>query len=126
MKSIILLLTSVLLVSLTPKSMSVEPSKTSSGGAYRVVFEVTADGQEKWLGALRNVENARNSLKNEGVIVEVVTHGKGLGMLVAKNVDESAELQEKISQLNSEGVVFAACENTMRKQRLEARASYAL
>ncbi len=101
--------------------MTAENETTASDRTHKVVFEVTADGAEKWLGALRNVENAQKSLGGETVKFEVVTHGKGLGMLLAKNADENAELKEKLAKLHADGVVFAACENTMRRDNVEKK-----
>ena len=46
--------------------------------------------------------------------VEVVAHSKGLGMLIAK--DNS--LADRIKKLAEQGVVFAACENTMKKKNV--------
>lgn len=89
--------------------------------ARNVVFEVTSDGPEKWLGALRNVENAQKSLGAAAGKLVVVTHGKGLGLLLAKNVAENSELKTKIEKLHADGIVFAACENTMRRDKVEKK-----
>lgn len=98
---------------------SEKPAATTQ--TYKVVFEVTSDGPEKWQGALRNVENAKKSLgANAGKLV-VVTHGKGLGLLLAKNAAEHPEMKEKIQKLHADGVVFAACENTMRRDKVDKK-----
>lgn len=52
---------------------------------HRIVIEVTVEGQEKWDGILNNVENVRKALGPDKTQVEVVTHAKGLGMLLATN-----------------------------------------
>ncbi len=95
-------------LALTTMNAQTEKSKT-----HRTVFEVTMEGTEQWTAVLNNVENLRKSLGN-GTEIEVVTHSKGLGMLVAK--DNS--LADRIKKLADEGVVFAACENTMRKKNV--------
>lgn len=66
----------------------------------------------------RNVENSQKSLGADAVKFEVIAHGKGLGMLLAKNADENPELREKLSKLHADGVGFAPCENTMNRRLL--------
>lgn len=102
------------------KGFSAEPGKTPGDPSYKVVFEVSIDGAEKWKGALRNVENTRKEL-GPNTEIEVVTHGKGVGMLLAETSADNAELKTKLEQLSADGVVFAACENTMRREKLEKK-----
>ena len=102
-------------------AMTAEPEKAASDKTHQVVFEVTSDGPEKWQGALRNVENAQKSLGAKAGKLVVVTHGKGLGLLLAKNAAEHPEMKEKLAKLHADGVVFAACENTMRRDKIEKK-----
>ncbi len=120
MKTLLKTLTAALaLLPLT--AMTAEPAKAASNKIHQVVFEVTSDGPEKWQGALRNVENAHKSLGAEAGKLVVVTHGKGLGLLIAKNAAEHPKMAEKLAKLHAEGVVFAACENTMRRDKIEKK-----
>lgn len=80
----------------------------------------TIDGEEKWQGALRNVENVQKALGAKTTKIEVVTHGKGVGMLLAKTSAEKPELKTKLDQLHGAGVVIA-CENTMKREKLEKK-----
>ncbi len=91
-------------LALTTMNAQTETSKT-----HRTVFE----GTEQWTAVLNNVENLRKSL-GDGTEIEVVAHSKGLGLLVAK--DNS--LADRIKKLADQGVVFAACENTMQKKNV--------
>ena len=102
-------------------AMTAESEKPASDKTHQVVFEVTSDGPEKWQGALRNVENAHKSLGAKAGKLVVVTHGKGLGLLLAKNAAEHPEMKEKLAKLHADGVVFAACENTMRRDKIEKK-----
>ena len=86
----------------------------NSPSKHRVVFEVTTEGNEQWTAALNNVENVRTALGADSTQIEVVAHGKGLGLMLATN----EALKDRMKQLADEGVVFAACENTMKKQRV--------
>jgi uncharacterized protein len=98
-----------------------ESEKPSAAKVHKVVFEVSIDGAEKWQGALRNVENVQKAFGAQATQIKVVTHGKGVGMLLAKTAAEHAELKTKLDQLQAAGVVFAACENTMRREKLEKK-----
>jgi intracellular sulfur oxidation DsrE/DsrF family protein len=97
-----------------------EPSATERShptGAHRVVIEVNVDGAERWEGILNNVENLQKSLGASGantVSIEIVAHAKGLGLLLATNDALRARMQAE----HDGGVVFAACENTMKKQNV--------
>lgn len=81
---------------------------------HRVVLQVTADGAEHWEAVVGNVENLRKAFGPGNSEVEVVGHGKGLGMLMATN----KTLAERMKKLADDGVVFAACENTMTKKNV--------
>lgn len=81
---------------------------------HRIVFELTADDREQWEKLLTNVENARRALGPEKSDVVIIAHGGGLSMLLATNADLSARMAE----LARAGVVFAACENTMKKKNV--------
>lgn len=79
---------------------------------HRVVIEISGDGDEHWNGLITNVKNLRTALGNEKTQIEVVVHGKALALLLGKN----KEMADRLADLSREGVVFAACENTMKKQ----------
>src|SRR5687768_9847713 len=102
-------------------TVAAESEKPSAAKVHKVVFEVSIDGVEKWQGALRNIENVQKAFGAQATEIKVVTHGKGVGMLLAKTTAENAELKTKLDQLHAAGVVFAACENTMRREKLEKK-----
>lgn len=88
--------------------LGAEPPKTTG---HRVVFELTSDDAQTWDGVLNNVENVQKALGP--TTVEVVAHGKGLAMLTtAKN----GAVRDRLERNATGGVVFAACENTMKRQ----------
>lgn len=88
--------------------------QTAKDGKHRVVFQVTAAGEEHWESVLGNVENLREAFGPGSSEVEVVGHSKGLGMLMATNKG----LADRMKKLADDGVVFAACENTMKKKNV--------
>lgn len=107
------------LFSLPLTGTSADPIKQTTNQMHKVVFEVAMDGAEKWEATLRNVENVQKSLGAKFTKIEVVAHGKGVGMVLAKTSLENVELKAKLDQLHAAGVIFAACENTMKREKLD-------
>jgi len=85
--------------------------------SHRIVMEVSSDNPAVWEAAQNNAENLKKSL-GEPTAIEVVAHGGGLGMLLLTNAGQA----ERLQKLSASGIVFAACENTMRRKNI-ARAS---
>lgn len=88
-----------------------ENAMNATPAKHRVLFELTSDDPKVWEGVLNNVENVRNALGPRATDVEVVAHGKGLGVLIPSTTPHG----KRVEQLATEGVIFAACENTMKK-----------
>ena len=82
---------------------------------HRAVIEVTAEGTPQWESVLNNVENLQKAFAPEPTEVEVVAHGKALPMLQRTNAAQS----ERMARIASAGVKFAACENTMRRMKVQ-------
>lgn len=89
-------------------------TSTDRAAKHRIVFELTSAEPESWNGLLNNIENVRRALGEERTEVEVVVHGKGLAFLKPGDPKPG----ERMKQLADAGVVFAACENTMRRQNV--------
>lgn len=81
---------------------------------HRVVFELTAEPAAQWEAVLNNVENLQKAFAPESVEIEMVAHGKGLGILRKTNTAQAGRL----AKIAAKGVRFAACENTMRRMNL--------
>ncbi|HLK60379.1 MAG TPA: DsrE family protein [Chthonomonadaceae bacterium] len=82
---------------------------------HHIVFEVNGEGKDPWQAVLNNVENLQKALGRENTQIEVVAHGNGLGLLVAAGTPYA----ERLKQISDSGVVFAACENTMRRKNVK-------
>lgn len=121
MKILLKTLSLAALTALPLTAITAEPVKPAADKTHKVVFEVAIDGVEKWAGALRNVENVQKALGAKTTKIEVVTHGKGVGMLLAQTSADDAELKAKLEKLHADGVVFAACENTMKREKIEKK-----
>ena len=99
-------------LSLAGAALAAAPPAPDAG--HRVVFEVTTDSPDAWQAILNNVDNLKIALGDK-TQVRVVAHGKGLGLLLATNV----ALKERMQNASARGVIFAACENTMKKQNVK-------
>jgi intracellular sulfur oxidation DsrE/DsrF family protein len=104
MKKIIVLLTIV-----TGLSVSLTAQKK-----HKVVFEITSADTADYRGVLRSVNNVLKDAP--GTKVEVVCHGPAIFMLVKEKTNVSDIMQELQTK---EGVAFAACANSMRKNNLD-------
>ena len=102
----------ILLVILALLAVSL-PGMMQASDAYRAVFELTSDNPKQWTALLNNVENLRKALP--GTAVEVVAHGPGLQLLMREH---NAEVAARMEDLAKQGVVFAACQNTMKRMNV--------
>ena len=81
---------------------------------HRAVIEMTSDDPQVWEGVLNNVENLQKAL---GVVtIQVVAHGKGLAMLTTQ---KNGPVRDRMKKSADAGVVFSACENSMKKQNVK-------
>ena len=79
----------------------------------RVVVQVSEADPARWNLVLNNVKNLQDDLGAANVEIEVVAYGPGIGMLKLDAVSNS-----RVSDAIKAGVQIAACENTMRNQKL--------
>ena len=107
------IITSLAVVSTARKNTS-RASDKAVARKHRIVFQVSAEGQEQWQGVLANVENVQKAFGPHTTQIEVVCFGKGLDMLL--NTD--APLAQRIAKDKAAGVEFAACQNTLRVRHL--------
>ena len=85
--------------------------------AHRIVFEVNSSDPKIWQGALNNIENVRSALGEKETTIELVAHGEGLKILEKK----SNPVADRLKKLADEKVVFAACENTMKRKGIDRK-----
>jgi len=78
-----------------------------------VVMQVSDADPAKWTLALNNARNLQADLGTRNVEIEIVAYGPGIGMLKLDST-VAARLDEAIAS----GIKVAACENTMRGQKL--------
>ena len=95
-------------LSLLPLAGSAQEAKKT-----RVVVQVSEADPARWNLVLNNVRNLQDDLGAANVTIEVVAYGPGIGMLKLDAVSNS-----RVSEAIKAGVQVAACENTMRNQKL--------
>lgn len=85
---------------------------------HKVVFEMSVDGVPKWESVLRNAQNVQKTLGAINTRLEIVAHGKGIGLLLGKSSVKTPALKKLIQELHETGVVFAACNNTLTRMNI--------
>lgn len=85
----------------------------SPPAAYRVVWHVPEGGDVLVDRVLRNIMNLLEDLSPDDVEVEVVAHGAGLPLVLAATPGG-----DRVADLQRQGVVFLACQNTMTNRGL--------
>ena len=89
------------------------PGQTPSHPQNRVVVQVSDADPAKWNLALNNARNLQADLGGANVEIEIVAYGPGIGMLKSDSV-----VGNRIGEALGSGVKVAACEVTMRSQKL--------
>lgn len=80
---------------------------------HKVVIQLNTAVTASWSSTIGNIRNLQKIWPNN-ISIEVVAHGKGLDLIVANKT----HLANDVNALSKEGVVFAACENSMRKHNV--------
>lgn len=82
---------------------------------HRIVFEVTSGDSQVWDAVLNNIENVRKAFGASTTEIRVVAHGKGIDLVRKSNMAAG----ERVAAVSGPDVQFVACENTMRRLKLE-------
>src|SRR5438445_13250918 len=88
-------------------------SQTSSH-KHQVVIQMNSPSGDSWNQLFANIENIQKVFASDGIQIEVVFYGKGLPMLLKTN----SAYEERMKKAFSTGVVLAACQNSMRIQKV--------
>ena len=81
---------------------------------HKVVVQLNTSDTLVWHGALKNISNLQTAL-GPNTQVELVAHGSGIGILIDGKTTQKA----KIAELAATGVLFKACENTIRERKID-------
>jgi len=94
----------------------ISKTQTPSGPKHKVVFHLNESEGPTWDAVIGHVTNLRKAFeKDGGAQVEVVFNGDGVNMLRKTNTAS----EEGLKRLFGEGVVLAACQNSMRGRNLK-------
>jgi hypothetical protein len=81
---------------------------------HKVVVQLNSSDTLVWQGALKNISNLQTAL-GPNTQIELVAHGSAIGILVDGKTTQKA----KITELAASGVMFKACENTIRERKID-------
>ncbi len=80
---------------------------------YKIVIQLTSGDTAVQRGLIKQLHNTLTAAPKSKI--EVVCHNNGLYFLVSAKTFQS----EEIRKLKAQGVVFAACENSMRSHKVK-------
>lgn len=88
-------------------------------GEQKVVYHINydgGDGDKKYRGAMRNIQNHINAVGAENMDIKVVLHGNGVALL--KSAKTNQKLQSAVTSLKSQEVSFHICNNTLKGRKI--------
>jgi hypothetical protein len=80
---------------------------------HKIVIQLNTADTSAWSSTIGNIKNIQKAWPNH-LQIEVVVHGKAINLLVK----DKTYFANEIASLTKEGIVFSACENTMRKYKI--------
>lgn len=83
-----------------------------TGAGHRIVFQLTDDDPRSRKALIGQLDNLTTGWPEAEI--EVVVHSAGIGYLRKSQSD----FAEDIARLSDKGVMFKACENTMRRKNI--------
>ena len=92
-------------------------SFSANAQTHKVVIQLNTSDTLVWHGALKNISNLQTAL-GSSTQIELVAHGSGISILV----DGKTTQKTKIAELAAMGVLFKACENTIRERKIDRSA----
>ncbi len=94
---------------------SVFAQKVVSTKAHKVVIQLTNNDTLVHKAVLKQINNLLTAAPNAQI--EVVCHNNGIEFLTISKTKSAAG----IAELKAKGVVFAACENTLRERKIDKK-----
>ena len=89
-------------------------SFAANAQTHKVVIQLNTSDTLVWHGALKNISNLQTAL-GSSTQIELVAHGSGISILI----DGKTTQKTKIAELAAMGVLFKACENTIRERKID-------
>ena len=110
MKKIVLLL----LLTFAGTQISNTLNAQANDVKHKVVIQLNTADTAAWSSAIGNIKNLQKIWPGN-LVVELVIHGKALGLLVAAKT----HLAKEVIEMSKTNVQFLACENSMRKYHID-------
>jgi len=116
-------LLTALLITLCPAFLSTTSAQENQGKAhlspieeseYKIIFQLTTGDTLAHKALMKQIGNITSTAPKTKI--EVLCHGPGLNLLHA----EQSLVKDKISHFASNGVVFSACEFSMKERNVAA------
>jgi uncharacterized protein len=85
----------------------------SSQPQHRIIMQLSSNDTLSWKGLMNNLRNLKEGW-GDSVLLEVVAHGPGIELLMHEKTTQQASIQK----MKNYGVVFYACENTMKEKKI--------
>jgi len=80
---------------------------------HRIIMQLTSGDTLVQKGLMRQLKNMKEAAPS--MQLEVVCHGPGMDLLMS----DRSIVQPKITEFASKGIVFLACENTIKERNLD-------
>jgi len=101
-----MLVASTMVLALSSAAFAEEKPKAK----HNIVFQVSSADPTAQTIALNNAVNVQKAMGMDNINVEIVAYGPGLGLLTPNNKQAI-----RVKSLATQGIVFSACGNTMKK-----------
>ncbi len=90
-----------------------DPSGVIDKKVHKMVMQFTAGDSIQQMSVIIQIGNIKEAWPN--AMIEVICHGPGLDLLIAAK----SKVGKQVGSLSSEGVVFAACNNSMKRRKVK-------
>lgn len=119
MKNLMTLVAAALLAAASIFQGAGEAGAKEGYGKQKVVYHINyngGEGDKKYRGALRNIQNHINAVGSENMDIKLVLHGNGLGVL--SRAMENEMLRGQVLGLKGQNVAVHVCNNTLRGREI--------
>lgn len=102
---------SLLLLSIFALLVQAQAQKTT--GQHKIIMQLSSNDTLSWKGLTNNLRNLKEGWE-DSLTIEVVAHGPGIEFLMVEKTTQRPNIQK----MKNLGVVFYACENTMKEKKI--------
>lgn len=85
--------------------------------SHKIVMQLSSNDTMVWKGLMNNLRNLKEGW-GDSLQLEVVAHGPGIELLMQQKTTQL----ETIRKMKAKGIIFYACENTMKEKKIPVEA----